>query len=111
MEEISDQRCFRAQVKIYLTASAHTRAMRRIQGIGSYEIKSDIAVIEADINERDHRDMTREISPLCQAWDAVLIDSSDMSIDEVTEAIKQNYMRSVSKHGSNTCKTAGFCLE
>lgn len=81
----------RAQVKIYLTASAHTRAMRRYKELEAKGIKSDIAVIEADINERDHRDMTREISPLCQAWDAVLIDSSDMSIDEVTEAIIKLY--------------------
>ena len=50
-------------------------------------ITGDIKQIEADIEERDHRDMTREHSPLKQAEDAVLIDSSDMSIDDVKDAI------------------------
>ena len=50
-------------------------------------ITSDIKQIEADIIERDHRDMTRENSPLKQADDAVLIDSSDMTIEEVKNAI------------------------
>ena len=49
--------------------------------------REDLDKIEADIIERDHRDMTREISPLKQADDATLIDSSDMTIDEVVDAI------------------------
>ena len=50
--------------------------------------------IEADINDRDHRDMTREISPLRKAEDAVLVDSSEMSIEEVKEAIIRLYRES-----------------
>ena len=49
--------------------------------------KCDLDVIEKDIIERDHQDMTREISPLRQAEDAVLVDSSYMTIDEVVEKI------------------------
>ena len=51
--------------------------------------KCDIDAIEKDIIERDHRDMTRETSPLKQADDAVLLDSSDMTIDEVVDRMKQ----------------------
>ena len=51
--------------------------------------KCDIDAIEKDIIERDHRDMTRETSPLKQAADAVLLDSSDMTIDEVVDRMKQ----------------------
>lgn len=80
-----------AQVKIYLTASAHTRAKRRFFELETKGIQGDLAVIEKDINERDFRDMNREISPLCQADDAVLLDSSDMTIEEVTEAIIKIY--------------------
>ena len=47
----------------------------------------DMEQIAADIKERDYRDMTRETAPLKQAEDAVLVDSSGMSIEEVTEAI------------------------
>lgn len=76
-----------AQVKVYLTASSAERARRRFAELQAKGVECDIAQIEADIIERDHRDMTREISPLKQAEDAVLIDSSDMSVEEVTEAI------------------------
>lgn len=77
-----------AQVKVYLTASVHTRAKRRYDELEAKGVKKlDLAAIEADIEERDYRDMHREISPLCQAEDAVLVDSSDMTIEEVVETI------------------------
>ena len=77
-----------AQVKVYLTASTHTRALRRYKELlEKGQQDADIAQIEADIEERDYRDMHREISPLCQAEDAVLVDSSEMSIEEVVQAI------------------------
>lgn len=76
-----------AQVKVYLTASSAERARRRFEELQAKGQECDLAQIEADIIERDQRDMTREISPLKQAEDAVLIDSSDMTIDEVTQAI------------------------
>ena len=76
-----------AQVKIYLTASAHTRARRRFLELEQKGLTADLKQIEEDINQRDYQDMHREISPLRQAEDAVLVDSSDMTIDEVVEAI------------------------
>lgn len=72
-----------AKVKIYLTASSAVRAKRRYDELTAKGETCDLAKIEADIIERDHRDMTREISPLKQADDAVLVDTSDMTIDEV----------------------------
>ncbi|MBQ6319902.1 MAG: (d)CMP kinase [Lachnospiraceae bacterium] len=79
---LPDSKC-----KIYLTASSHVRAKRRYDELVSKGEEADISKIEADIIERDHRDMTREHSPLKQAEDAVLIDSSDMTIEEVKDAI------------------------
>lgn len=76
-----------ADVKIYLTASSKVRAKRRFDELTAKGETPDIDKIEADIIQRDHQDMTREISPLKQADDAVLLDSSDMSIDEVTDTI------------------------
>lgn len=77
-----------AEIKIYLTASSKERANRRAKELMEKGETVDIAKIEADIIDRDSRDMNREISPLRQAEDAVLIDSSFMSIDEVVNAIK-----------------------
>ena len=76
-----------ANLKIYLTASAKTRAQRRAKELIEKGEEVDINVIEKEIIERDERDMTREISPLKKADDAIEIDSSDMSIEEVTQAI------------------------
>ena len=78
-----------ADVKIYLTASSLVRAKRRFDELTAKGETADLDKIEADIIERDHRDMTREISPLKQADDAVLLDSSDMTIDEVVDKMKQ----------------------
>lgn len=76
-----------ADVKIYLTASSAVRAKRRYDELTGKGISCDFDTIEQDIIERDHRDMTREESPLRQAEDAVLVDSSDMSVEEVMETI------------------------
>ncbi|MBR6257026.1 MAG: (d)CMP kinase [Lachnospiraceae bacterium] len=76
-----------AEVKIYLTASSAVRAKRRYDELIAKGEKCDLARIEADIIERDHRDMTREISPLKQAEDAVLVDTSEMNIEEVTDKL------------------------
>ena len=76
-----------ANVKIYLTTSSRTRAMRRYQELQQKGETCDLDAIEADIKERDYRDMHREISPLRQAEDAVLVDSSEMTIQEVCDAI------------------------
>lgn len=76
-----------ADVKVYLTASSQVRAKRRYEELTNKGVSCDINAIEADIIERDKRDMTREISPLRQAEDAVLLDSSNMDINQVVEAI------------------------
>lgn len=80
-----------AQVKVYLTASVATRAKRRYDELVAKGQSPDLSKIEADIEERDHRDMNREISPLRQAEDAILVDSSDMTIPEVVAAIQKLY--------------------
>ena len=82
-----------AQVKIYLTASSATRAKRRFDELTEKGVSCDLAEIEKDIIDRDYRDMHRETSPLCQAEDAVLVDSSEMNIDEVVDAIYQVYLK------------------
>ena len=69
-----------AQVKIYLTASVETRGKRRFLELQEKGIDCSLETICADIAKRDEQDMNREISPLRQAEDAVLIDSSDMTI-------------------------------
>lgn len=76
-----------ADVKIYLTASVHTRAMRRYKEYLEKGEEADLQQIEEDIEKRDYQDMHREISPLKQAEDAVLLDSSDMGIEEVIDAM------------------------
>lgn len=76
-----------ADLKIYLTASSKVRAERRYKELVEKGISADLDKIEQDIIERDHRDMNREISPLKQADDAILVDSSDMTIEEVIAKI------------------------
>lgn len=76
-----------ADVKVYLTASIDTRAKRRYDELTEKGIPCVYEEIAADIAERDKRDMEREIAPLRQAADAVLVDSSDMTISQVVQAI------------------------
>ncbi len=76
-----------ADVKVYLTASAKVRAKRRYDELTAKGISCDMDQIEADIVARDNQDMTREISPLKQAEDAVLLDSSAMNIEQVVQVI------------------------
>lgn len=78
-----------ATLKIYLTASVEARAKRRYDELLEKGQTADYEVIKADIEERDYRDMNREVSPLKQAEDAILVDSSNMSIEEVVATIKE----------------------
>ena len=80
-----------AQVKIYLTASVSTRAKRRYDELKAKGMECCIEEIEKDIMDRDYRDMNRETSPLKQAEDAVLVDTSDLDINGVVEAILKIY--------------------
>lgn len=77
-----------ADIKIFLTASVDTRARRRYNELLNKGEDCDYDQIAGDIEERDRRDMTREISPLCRAEDAELVDSSEMTIEEVVEKIE-----------------------
>lgn len=76
-----------ADVKIYLTASVETRATRRYKELLEKGENCVYEEIAQDIKERDERDMNREIAPLKQAEDAILVDSSEMTIDEVVKTI------------------------
>lgn len=76
-----------ADVKIFLTASVETRALRRYKELEEKGVSCNLEEIKRDIKERDERDCTRKIAPLKQAEDAVLIDSSEMTIEEVVKAI------------------------
>ena len=76
-----------AQTKIYLTASSHVRAIRRYKELTEKGQLCNLEEIEQDIIDRDYRDMHREIAPLTQAADAVLLDSSEMTIDQVVDGI------------------------
>lgn len=76
-----------ADVKIYLTASSAVRAKRRFDELVAKGEECDLAKIQEDIEERDYRDMNREVAPLKQAEDAILVDSSYMTIEEVVEKI------------------------
>lgn len=77
-----------ANLKVYLTASVDARAKRRYDELVAKGENADYDVIAADIRERDARDMNREVSPLKQAEDAVLVDSSNMTIDEVVDCVQ-----------------------
>lgn len=76
-----------AELKIYLTASVYTRAKRRFDQLVEKGETPNLEKIEEDIEKRDYQDMHRDIAPLKQAEDAVLLDTSDMTIDEVVERI------------------------
>ncbi|MBM6832414.1 (d)CMP kinase [Megamonas hypermegale] len=76
-----------ADLKIYLTASADERANRRAKQMAQKGYNIDVEKIKADIIARDEADMNREISPLKKADDAILLDTTDMTIDEVLKTI------------------------
>lgn len=76
-----------AETKIYLTASSRVRAERRYKELRDRGEDCDLDAIEQDIIARDEQDMNREIAPLRQAEDAVLVDSSDLTIPQVVDAI------------------------
>lgn len=78
-----------AFVKIYLTASTQARAKRRFDELTQKGEQCNLEEIAADIESRDYADMHREISPLKQAEDAILVDTSDMNIEEVVAKLTQ----------------------
>lgn len=76
-----------AQLKVYLTASSAVRAKRRYDELTAKGENCDLQKIQADIEERDYRDMHREASPLRQAEDAVLVDTSEMTPEEAIDKL------------------------
>ena len=76
-----------AQVKVYLTASVEVRADRRYKELVEKGLEADLEKIKKDIEERDYRDMNRDIAPLRQAEDATLVDSSYLTIEESAAVI------------------------
>ena len=78
-----------ATLKVYLTASSHVRAERRYKELAEKGVECNLEEIEQDIIDRDARDMNRELSPLRQAEDAVLLDTSWMTFDEVIDEMEE----------------------
>ncbi len=76
-----------ADVKIFLTASVHTRAVRRFKELTEGHPEMTMEEVEEEISKRDYLDSHREISPLKQADDAILLDNGDMTLEETAEAI------------------------
>lgn len=85
-----------ADLKIYLTADSKVRAERRFKELTEKGLSCNIEEIEKDIIARDYQDMNREVSPLRQAEDAVLLDCSYLSIEEVAAAITKQFKEVVS---------------
>lgn len=76
-----------AEVKIFLTASIRERAERRLKELLDKGHETNLAALESEIAERDQRDMERDVAPLRQAEDAVLVDTTGLSIDQVVDRI------------------------
>jgi cytidylate kinase len=82
-----------APVKIYLTASAEERAKRRFLQLKEKGIDADIQVILSDIQERDDRDINREVAPLKPAVESLVVESTNMSIDQVLDVVMTELKR------------------
>ena len=89
----------KADVKIYLTASVEERAKRRCLELEEKGIPADLEKIKEDIRTRDHQDMNRSIAPLKKAEDAVVVDSSKLSIPEVRDCIVDAFQKSLKFKG------------
>jgi cytidylate kinase len=85
-----------ADVKIYLTASAEVRAKRRWLELQQKQAPDTYEQVLSEMIERDRRDMNREVAPLRQAEDAVLIDSSDLSLEQSIQAVVQVISEAIS---------------
>jgi len=76
-----------AELKVFLTADSMVRARRRYDEFRSKGIKANLDDIHEEIKDRDYQDMNRKLNPLVQAEDAIRLDTSDMTIDEVVNTI------------------------
>ena len=104
-----------ADLKIYLTASSKVRAERRYKELVEKGVKADFNKIEEDIIIRDRQDMEREIAPLKQAEDAVLVDSSDMTLIPGKWGIKERIYdlqgKSRTYHAAAHCQNVGIVVQ
>ena len=80
-----------AVLKVFLTASAATRAQRRHKQLNDKGNHANLAALSRALEERDQRDAAREVAPLKPALDAASVDSSDMTIDEVVDWVLKKY--------------------
>ena len=88
-----------AEVKIFLTASSEVRAKRRYDELVAKGMECDLMTLQKEIEERDYRDMNREVSPLRQAEDAVLLDTSALNIEEVVEEMQRIVVEKIGEQG------------
>ena len=86
-----------AELKIFVTASAETRAQRRVDELQAKGVAVDFDEVVANINKRDHIDQTRQESPLRRADDAILLDNSHMTLDEQDAWLLARYEEAVAK--------------
>ena len=84
-----------AEVKIFLVASVEERAQRRFKENQQKGIGTDYETLKEEIQQRDYLDSHREVSPLKQATDAVRIDTSGLTIEQVVEAIKKTIQEKI----------------
>ena len=85
-----------AEVKIYLTASAAERALRRHKQLKEKGVAANLAALSLEIEERDRRDMNRAVAPLTHSADAVLLDTTGMPVDVVVERVLELARRRLS---------------
>jgi cytidylate kinase len=76
-----------AELKVFLTADSMVRARRRYEELRSKGVNANLDDIHEEIKDRDYQDMNRKLNPLVQAEDAIRLDTSDMTIDEVVNTI------------------------
>ena len=84
-----------AELKIFVTASAEIRAQRRYDELKAKGQETSYDEILANVKERDHIDMTREVSPLRQADDAILLDNSHLTIDEQKQWLQEQFEKAI----------------
>jgi cytidylate kinase len=78
-----------ADLKIFLVADVHARALRRCQQLRAHGVKADEQAVLADLKQRDERDITRPVAPLMPAEDAYHVDSSHLTIEQTLETVMQ----------------------
>ena len=84
-----------AELKIFVTASAEIRAQRRYDELKAKGQEASFDEILANVKERDHIDMTREVSPLRQAEDAILLDNSHLTIEEQKQWLQEQFEKAI----------------